>query len=197
MADTVETRIPKSFIPNEYGDVYNDTIEQQNIVSVVDQLQKEIGYTEDYTDVRIEPVFKSKYGYTDNFEQNAYKGQYVTIKEMILSAASTPEPEEPTTISEIVVVLGGGDGVTPVSSITENDVLQANIKLSDDTWVYSYPLNSAYSYKWSYNGSDDEAAYGTDSSLTVTSDMVGKTIVLTVNHSEYGEKSWSAPGVVA
>lgn len=93
------------------------------------------------------------------------------------------------TIKEVHVV-DGKDGVTPVTEPYEGQVMQANLLMSDDSWIYSYPENANIIYTW-YDANTG-ATLGSDSSFTYTSDNVGMAITLDVEYMNNGEiVTWS------
>lgn len=113
-----------------------------------------------------------------------------------LETLPDPEPPKPETKTVTgVKVVDGGDGYTEVSIPTVEQVIRANIQTSDGE-IGTYPVNPNAKYKWYYKESTD-TILGTESSYTVTSDNVGKTICIEVSVTGYeGTATWEATGVV-
>ena len=76
-----------------------------------------------------------------------------------------------------VEVVDAKDGVTLAKDPKADDVLRANITLSDGTVIYTYPADSRFSYEWILG---DDQVVGTESSYTVTSENVGKQLKASV-----------------
>lgn len=101
-----------------------------------------------------------------------------------------------TTVSGVSVI-DGTDGFTPVTTPTVGQVIRANINIADGSTIGTYPVNPDAKYKWFYKESPDQVL-GTESSYTVTSDNVGKTISVEVSVDGYKDTAtWNAIDVVA
>lgn len=139
---------------------------------------------------------------------SALGGTAVVSDAVIGKVGYTPEPTPtptptpiPTPVTPITVtgvsVIDGADGSTPVTSPTIGQVIRANITLSNETTIGSYPVNTNAVYKWYYAESTD-TVLGTTASYTVTSDNIGKTICVDVSVDGYtGTNTWTATGLVA
>ena len=94
--------------------------------------------------------------------------------------------------------MDGADGFTKVTAPKAEQVLAANIILSDGQ-IGTYPAIEGVTYKWVIDGTDN--VLGTDSRGTITSDLVGKKIKLTVtlNSDLKGDSdtlTWTSDAVV-
>ena len=121
---------------------------------------------------------------------------HVSVESITSITVEDPEPPKPETKTVTgVKVVDGGDGYTEVSIPTVEQVIRANIQTSDGE-IGTYPVNPNAKYKWYYKESTD-TILGTESSYTVTSDNVGKTICIEVSVTGYeGTATWEATGVV-
>lgn len=123
------------------------------------------------------PSYDGKYYFTANDEDNLIFGK-VTAKS--------------------ISVVDGADGFTKVTAPKAEQVLAANIILSDGQ-IGTYPAIEGVTYKWVIDGTDN--VLGTDSRVTITSDLVGKKIKLTVtlNSDLKGDSdtlTWTSDAVV-
>ncbi len=103
--------------------------------------------------------------------------------------------DSPVVAIEKIEIVDGDDGVTPVLIPKVNQVIRANIKLTDGSYIYTSPVDPRVSYEWFYAESDD-TILGTDGSYTVTIDNSDKTISVRVNVTGLGEATWEADGKV-
>lgn len=103
--------------------------------------------------------------------------------------------DSPVVAVERIEVVDGDDGVTPVFIPKVGQVIRANIKLSDGSYIYTHPEDTRVSYEWYYTEGPDNIL-GTEGSYTVTSDNIGKTIGISVTVDGLGEGGWEATGKV-
>ena len=93
-----------------------------------------------------------------------------------------------------VKVVDGTDGYTPVTTPVVDQVLAANLALSNADFAGTYPAPGAVTYKWEDVTSGK--TLGTDSRLIVTGDHVGVTIKVTATVSGTSV-TWTATAPVA
>ena len=97
-----------------------------------------------------------------------------------------------------ISVVDGTDGYTPVTTPKQGQILAANITLSHNDFIGTYPAPEDVSYVWKDHEGNQ---LGTGSRYTVTDSNVGDTIRVEVTFSGAfsgaGTLTWTASGPVA